>query len=178
MGCFKNLPGLFFRRNGGTWMTSRNILLISGLLTTLMVLGLGTDSAVRAGNADEEIREAIRVVLSTQQDAWNRGDIRSFMEGYWNSPDLSFAGSSGVTRGWQSVLERYEKNYPDREAMGKLDFTILEIRPLNPDAALVIGRWHLKKKPEDAGGVFSLVFQKISGKWKIVHDHTSADAKP
>ena len=121
-------------------------------------------------------REAIRAVLNAQQAAWNRGDVDVFLLGYWHSPELTFSGSSGVSRGWDGVLARYKKNYPDRATMGELDFSGLEFRFLGPDAALVLGKWHLKREKGDVGGVFTLVFQRFPEGWKIIHDHTSAVA--
>jgi uncharacterized protein (TIGR02246 family) len=121
-------------------------------------------------------RQAISAVLNAQQTAWNRGDVDAFLVGYWRSPNLTFSGSSGVARGWDGVLTRYKKNYPDRAAMGQLDFSDLEFRFLGPDAALVLGRWHLKRETDDLGGVFTLVWQRFPEGWKIIHDHTSAVA--
>ena len=123
-------------------------------------------------------RQAISAVLNAQQTAWNRGDVDAFLGGYWHSPELTFSGSSGVARGWDGVLTRYKKNYPDRAAMGQLDFSDLEFRFLGPDAALVLGRWHLKRDRDDLGGVFTLVWQRLPEGWKIIHDHTSAVAAP
>src|SRR5882762_738396 len=139
---------------------------------------LFVQSQVFATPADgrEADREAINAVLSTQQTAWNRGDVDAFLVGYWRSPELTFSGSSGVARGWDGVLARYKKNYPDRGAMGRLDFSELEFRFLGPDAALVLGRWHLKREKDDVGGVFTLVWQRFPDGWKIIHDHTSAVA--
>ena len=121
-------------------------------------------------------REAIGAVLRAQQSAWNRADVDAFLEGYWHSPELTFSGSSGVARGWDGVLARYKKSYPDRAAMGQLDFSELEFRFLGPDSALVLGRWHLKREKDELGGVFSLVWQRFPEGWKIIHDHTSAVA--
>ena len=121
----------------------------------------------------EADREAIEAVLRAQQSAWNRADIDAFLEGYWRSPELTFSGTSGVARGWDGVLARYKKNYPDRAAMGQLTFSELEFRFLGPDAALVLGRWRLKREKDDIGGVFTLVWQRFPEGWKIVHDHTS-----
>ena len=126
----------------------------------------------------EADRQAISAVLNAQQTAWNRGDVDAFLAGYWHSPELTFSGSSGVARGWDGVLTRYKKNYPDRAAMGQLDFSDLEFRFLGPDAALVLGRWHLKRETDDLGGVFTLVWQRFPEGWKIIHDHTSAVAAP
>jgi uncharacterized protein (TIGR02246 family) len=123
-------------------------------------------------------RDAISAVLRAQQTAWNRGDVDAFLVGYWHSPELTFSGSSGVARGWDGVLSRYKKNYPDKAAMGQLDFSELEFRFLGPDAALILGRWHLKREKDELGGVFTLVWQRFPEGWKIIHDHTSIVAPP
>ena len=131
-------------------------------------------ASARAAEGRSADREAITAVLNAQQSAWNRGDVDAFLTGYWRSPELTFSGSSGVSRGWDGVMARYKKNYPDQAAMGLLDFSELEFRFLGPHAALVLGRWHLKRDKGDIGGVFSLVWQRFPVGWKIVHDHTSA----
>ena len=135
------------------------------------------DSRLVAAGADTTETE-IRAIILEQQAAWNRGDIDAFMKGYWNSPDLTFAGSSGVTRGWKPVLDRYRERYGNAQAtMGHLDFTNLEVHPLGKDAAFVLGRWHLNRASGEMGGVFTLIFQRFPEGWRIVHDHTSADDK-
>jgi beta-aspartyl-peptidase (threonine type) len=128
--------------------------------------------ATPAGDRNAD-REAISAVLRAQQTAWNGGDVDTFLVGYWRSPELTFSGGTGVARGWDGVLARYKKSYPDRGAMGQLDFSGLEFRFLGPDAALVLGRWHLKREKDDLGGVFTLVWQRFPDGWKIIHDHTS-----
>jgi uncharacterized protein (TIGR02246 family) len=120
---------------------------------------------------------AIRKILDAQQSAWNQGNVDAFLEGYWRSPDLTFSGSGGIVRGWDGVLARYKKNYPDRAAMGQLDFSGLEFRFLGKDAALVLGHWHLSRAQGDIGGVFSLVWRRFPEGWLIIHDHTSAVEK-
>lgn len=148
-----------------------------GLLSTILVLG--SQQLVAGPDKDRRAdREAIQAVLLAQQLAWNRGDVDSFLQGYWHSPELTFSGTGGITRGWDDVLARYKKIYPDRGAMGELQFSELEFRFLGPDAALVLGHWHLIREKDDVGGVFSLVWQRFPEGWKIVHDHTSAVAPP
>lgn len=152
---------------------------LSAVLTVAALL-FGFAGSPRAARTAEESserqgdRRAIRAVLEAQQEAWNRGDVDAFLTGYWRSPDLTCSGSNGIARGWDAVLARYKKHYPDRSAMGTLDFYELEFRFLGPDAALVLGHWHLKREKDDLGGVFSLVWQRFPEGWRIVHDHTSA----
>ncbi len=146
-------------------------------LVLLFVLGVRTGRQTKAAEAREADKAAITEVLNAQQVAWNRGDVDAFLVGYWHSPELTFSGSNGVSRGWAGVMARYKKHYPDRAAMGQLDFSELEFRFVGPDAALVLGHWHLKRDKGDIGGVFSLVWQRFPEGWKIVHDHTSAVEK-
>src|SRR5712671_6486173 len=80
--------------------------------------GNGTAAAIAAAMPDEQ-SEAIRAVLTTQQGAWNRGDIPAFLEGYWNSPELTCASSDGIVRGYEGLLARYRKSYPDKQTMGE-----------------------------------------------------------
>lgn len=156
------------------------------VLGTLMVaaITLGPADSVGAGLVPAPVgrpqgsplprgEAAIRAVLEAQVAAWNKGDIDDFMKGYWESPATTFAGATGVKHGWQAVLERYRREYPDRQAMGKLEFSNLEITMLSSDAALVLGQWRLERAHDHPGGVFSLVFRKFPEGWRIIHDHTS-----
>jgi ketosteroid isomerase-like protein len=150
---------------------------VSSLFLASLLGGIIVAACVKALPAPEKAsdanRAAILAVLTAQQSDWNKGNIRGFMQGYWNSSELTFAGTGGFTRGWQPVMTRYEKSYADKAAMGTLDFSELEIRELGPDAALVLGKWHLQRQAGDVGGIFTLVFQKFPEGWRIIHDHTT-----
>jgi uncharacterized protein (TIGR02246 family) len=129
-------------------------------------------AAAAASGADLE--SEIRTVLEAQQQAWNRGDIDAFMNGYWRSDKTVFVSGDEVTRGWQKVLDHYKAKYSDRAKMGSLTFSDLEITALSNDSAVAIGRWKLKREQDEPHGRFTLIFRKFSDGWKIVHDHTSA----
>ncbi len=116
---------------------------------------------------------AVRTVLDAQTDAWNRGDIGGFMDGYARSAEITFVSGDTVTRGWQTVHDRYKKNYDSREKMGTLTFSDLETSVLSNDAAVTIGRWHLQRANDQPHGRFTLVFRRSRQGWRIVHDHTS-----
>src|SRR6184192_2275390 len=118
----------------------------------------------------------IRSVLRAQQDAWNRGDIDGFMNGYARSRSTIFVSEDAVRRGWETVRARYKKKYSDRAKMGLLNFSDLEITPVSSNAAVVLGRWKLKRTKDRPHGRFTLIFRKSADGWRIVHDHTSAAA--
>jgi ketosteroid isomerase-like protein len=116
----------------------------------------------------------ILAILNRQQGDWNKGDIKSFMNGYWESDSLMFVGKTGVTYGYKATYQGYLKRYPDRAAMGKLKFTFINFSFPGPGAAFVVGKFHLTR-PEKGNleGFYTLLFKKIKGKWLIICDHTS-----
>jgi hypothetical protein len=147
-----------------------NALIMKTQTTFLILLVLFSVSTVN-GQDPDELR--IRAILDRQQDCWNQGDVECFMEGYWESEDLKFIGSSGVTYGYDQTLENYRKRYPDRQAMGTLKFDILEMERICEDAFSVVGKFHLDREIGDLEGFFTLLWRKMEGEWVIVQDHSS-----
>lgn len=123
-------------------------------------------------NENVEEKKIISVLMA-QKDAWNRGDLESYMEGYWKSDSLKFIGKNGITYGWQKTLENYKKGYPDTAAMGKLEFTVIKIEVLSSNSAFMIGKWKLTREKDAPGGHFTLLWKKIDNNWKVVADHSS-----
>jgi len=144
------------------------ILLAASVLLLLSLISLSAETG-----ADKDAK-AIRAVLDAQVAAWNRGDIEAFMDGYERSEKTVFVGGDNVTRGWQTVLDRYKRNYDTREKMGTLSFADMEITPLGNDAALVLMRWHLQRAKDEPHGRSTLIMRRTNQGWKIVHDHSSA----
>lgn len=116
---------------------------------------------------------AIRQVLDRQVQAWNQGNIESFMQGYWKNDSLMFIGKSGINWGWQKTLENYKRSYPDTTAMGTLSFNLIVVKKLSPEYYYVVGKWMLKRTIGDLGGHYNLLFRKINGSWLIIADHSS-----
>lgn len=127
--------------------------------TTLWVEGMPSDVAE---------------TMQRQQEAWNRADLEGFMNGYLESDELMFIGKSGVTYGHEATLQRYITGYPDAAAMGTLTFKNLHWIQLGRDAGWLMGQWALSKpQSEDASGMYTLLWRKVSGIWVIVADHSS-----
>ena len=128
--------------------------------------------------ADAAAESAIPAVLHAQVEAWNRGDLKGFMEGYWKSPDLVFASGAHETTGWQSVYDRYRTKYQSGyQQMGKLSFAYVNgVHVMSPDFAYVDGEYRLTTSDgKESHGVFTLIFRKFPEGWRIVHDRTCAD---
>ena len=152
----------------------RNWLSAALLLVTIVPLSARTQGSGKPNTRNEGIKTAVRAVLDAQMEAWNRGDLESYMDGYDRSPATEFVGGDTITRGWQTVLERYQKKYDSRDKMGVLTFSEIEITVLSKDAALVLGRWRLRRASDEPHGTFSLLFRRKKAGWRIVHDHSSS----
>ena len=146
--------------------TRVTFLIICGIVTTALVCAASGQTADSAGE--------IQSVLTAQQDAWNRGDIDAFMNGYARSNSTAFVSEDEVTRGWETVRDRYRAKYSDRAKMGTLSFSDIEVTTLSPDSAVVLGRWQLKRTNDEPHGRFTLIFKHLPEGWRIIHDHTSA----
>jgi len=141
-------------------------------LSALCIAAFVSAPALRAQTDDTA---AILQVLADQQNAWNRGDIVTFMHGYNDAPDTTFIGKT-VEHGYQPILARYRKAYATHDAMGILRFSDTSVRMLGSDHAVVIGHFHLTRNAAgggDAQGIFTLTFERESTGWKIIIDHTS-----
>ncbi len=149
----------------------RAVALVMVLGTVFAPGSFGQPAAVAGQEA------AIRKVLQSQVEAWNRHDLEGFMAGYWNSPELTFFSGATETQGWQATLERYRKKYQASGAeMGKLEMTDLQVEMLGPQGGFVRGRWRLTlsdgKQPH---GLFTVIFRQFPEGWRIIHDHSSGE---
>lgn len=152
---------------------------LRGLLLAALLLGIIPFSAQGQQSSRPNKREArsiaaIRAVIAAQAAAWNRGDIEGYMDGYARSKDTVFVSGDDVTRGWQTVLDRYKKGYNSREKMGVLTFSDLHFAQLGSSTVTVIGRWQLKRAGDEPHGRFTLIFKRTKQGWRIIHDHTSS----
>jgi ketosteroid isomerase-like protein len=143
-------------------------------LVSILALWTSPNALGKEEENDTNAVSQIRLVLRMQQDAWNDGDIDPFMNGYARSKDTVFVSGDTVTRGWETVRDRYRQKYSDRAKMGVLTFSDLEIVLLSPDSAVALGRWKLLRQKDQPHGRFTLIFRRLPEGWRIVHDHTSA----
>ncbi|RLD42026.1 MAG: DUF4440 domain-containing protein, partial [Bacteroidetes bacterium] len=125
-------------------------------------------------STDEAAKKEINQILLEQQNGWNNGSIKAYMQGYQKSDSLRFASGGNVSYGWKTTLDRYLKGYPDKSTMGKLTFSEIDIKIISENSALVFGKWELEREQDHPWGLFTLVFRLTDNGWRIVHDHTSS----
>jgi hypothetical protein len=141
----------------------------------LAVLAIAACQAAGPPASPGITRDEAARVLTVQAGKWNAGDLEGFVATYWDGPELTFLGASGLTRGRADLLAQYRRGYPDAEARGVLTFDVLDFRPLGSDHALLLGRYHIQRS-KPAEGWFSLVMARQDGRLVILHDHSSAAA--
>ena len=119
-------------------------------------------------------RAAILSVIEHMEDAWNRGDFRSYMAGFKN-PDVVFISGGKFQDGWQGTLDHYVRDYGGSdERRGRLHFYNMKVDVLAPDAAMLIGQYRLERGTRATEGVNTRLFRKIRGHWLITMNHVSA----
>ncbi len=143
------------------------------LLMTLAASGLAMAQATAAEPASSE--SEIRALLDAQVSAWNHGDLKGYMQGYWHSDELTFFAADSESAGWEAAYQRYRTAYQAKDKeMGRLTFTDLRVRMLAPDAAFVRGRWQLSmRNGSRRAGLFTIVLRRFPEGWRIIHDHSS-----
>jgi uncharacterized protein (TIGR02246 family) len=151
-------------------MTWRSLVVHAFLIASLAI----GSSCHRSFTPDD--RRAVEAVLERQRQAWNRGDLAGYMDGYAPSDGLVFTSGGKIRRGWEATMAAYRKRYGgDRAGMGQLAFEVIDVQPIGADGAVMLGRWRLTGTTQAGSGVFSVVFERQPGGWRIVHDHTSSD---
>ena len=139
-------------------------------LTVLLLLLCIVGKILNAQSSDEK---SIFKILDDQTKYWNEGNLNQFVKGYWQHDSLMFIGQSGITYGYQNVLDNYKKNYSDTAKMGKLAFEIIKVQKLSNEYYFVVGEWFLKRTAGNRQGHYTLLFRKINSQWVIVADHSS-----
>lgn len=117
-------------------------------------------------------KDEIQLILNHQKESWNSGSIEGFMQYYWKSDEFTFQSGDKRLHGWNELFEMYQNNYSG-ENMGLLDFSDIEINVLTEHIAFVLGRWKVTTQESSKQGLFTLIFKKNDGEWRIVVDHSS-----
>ena len=131
-----------------------------------------------AAAAPQAEKAAILTTVRHMEEAWNRGDFRGYMAGFKN-PDVVFVSGGKFQQGWQGTLDHYVRDYGASPATrGTLHFYDMKVEMLGPDAAMLVGRYHLERPEHANEGVNTRLFRKVDGKWLITLNHVSAYEVP
>lgn len=148
-------------------------ILAAGFISSMSLLLVSGSS-----HAATPLQTELRQVMDASAAAWTAGKLDDFMTVYEDSPETAYISGSTHVTGYAAIRAMYAARFGSGGpgALGALSFDVLETRPLGADHALFIGRYHLK--PAEAGkpeysGLFTLVFHRAKGQWRIINDHSS-----
>ena len=139
------------------------------LLVAALVLAV---LPARAGAQDHDHAD-IPVLLQGIADAWNDGDLAGHVAVYADS--ATFMTGRGPIVGRHRTAEALERSFfRDGRPLQQLRFEQIQVRPLGPDHALVIGRFILHGGGMDeSSGWFSTIWSWTGARWETIHDHSS-----
>jgi uncharacterized protein (TIGR02246 family) len=137
--------------------------------------GWQLDSLRANSNGSKSNVQQVYEVLLKMLDRWNAHDIERYLEGFCKSPELLVVIDAEEFNGWQQLHDYYVSGYPNRNAMGLIEATRIQVKLLKPDFALALTWWSVSfptsKRPVVGNTTMNL--QKLDGAWKIVDSHTS-----
>jgi ketosteroid isomerase-like protein len=165
-----------FMQSGTISLALILMLVLSGAQASSAKTSNGAETSAAASMAKTSAAKTnVTALLQMQADAWNRGDLDTFVSGYLHSPETSYVSSDSEVWGYDALRDRYQRKYGDKhDTMGTLKFSDLKVQDLGRRNALCIGRWHLERSDKPTvDGIFSLVLVRTNSGWKIMHDHTS-----
>ena len=128
-----------------------------------------------AQSSAADLENTVIALYDQQAARWNEGDLVGFTGAFEKTPDIVFVGRSNV-KGYDAVLANFRHYFPNREAMGHLTYSAVEVQPLDAQFMTSTARFHVQRTAEGGGdldGYFMVVLAKTSEGWKIVRDDST-----
>jgi uncharacterized protein (TIGR02246 family) len=147
---------------------------VLSLLALLSFLIAVSALAQTADSLTTEVQKFVGLFV----DANNKADAKAVMEMYSRKPGIISVDDGKLTRGWDAI--RSETNeIVGHQGRYKISLGTIEVTPLGPAHALAVAPYTMSLVSEDGAtfqvrGAMTLVLEKASGKWQIIHDHTSS----
>ena len=118
---------------------------------------------------------AVTKVIIAQENAWNRGDLDGYLAHYKEASDTQVM-LAGPVRGIGNVRSSFHLNFPNKETMGTMENSEVEVRELGENFALATGKYKLMRSKKGGGnteGTFTEVFEKTPGGWRVIFNETT-----
>ena len=131
-----------------------------------------TDSVARA-----EIQNLVKAFVK----ATNTGDIDSIMDMYGDGPEVASLGYGGIAKGRDAIRVDNEQ-LVGKAGRFRVSVGLVEVVPLGTSHALAFTTGVVFSPAQVDNAVYvapvsvamTFVFERSSGRWKIVHQHASA----
>ena len=147
-------------------------------------------SLKETSNIVEEVRDA----LDRWNDAWNRGDLSSYLDAYADGESTRYVSNSLQTKPESASMivkgkeeinalfsDVFEKSraYQARQSVkkgvaGLLSLTELTVEQAGDSDAVAFGQYVMEQSyRKRSTGVFTIHVRKINGVWRILSEHST-----
>lgn len=140
-----------------------------GLIALSTQICLASAQGGQLYTASREQLDVTKVLLA-QENAWNKGDLDGYLAEFKEGGD-TMAILNNVVRGLPAIRSAFHASFPNKDAMGTLEQSSVEIKELGPNYALALGHYKLvrsRKNGGDAEGNFTEIFEKTDAGWKLI----------
>ena len=124
--------------------------------------------------ASRQQLDVVKIILA-QQAAWNKGDLDGYLSRYKDAPDTQ-AVLANLVRGIDNIRAAYRQNFPNKDSMGEIEDSDIEVKVLGDDYALATGKYHLNRPKKSGGpveGSFMELFEKTPAGWQIIFSQST-----
>jgi uncharacterized protein (TIGR02246 family) len=143
----------------------KTYLVAAACAASLLAAGLthAQDGKKPPPSADEL---AVRAIPQQMADGWNAGSGKGFAAPFALNADyvvvngMHIKGHPAIEAGHQQIFDTIYKG-------SKNEATVVGVRFLRPDVALLHTRWKLKVGGEEANAISTIVATKENGKWTV-----------
>lgn len=121
-----------------------------------------------------KIRGEVMAVLNHGANAWDAGNLDDFVSDYLPDSETTFITKTGVLHGVDAIRSVYATRFAPGAQRDSLHFRSIEVDILGPSLVNTIA-WYVLTRGDSitSQGPTSLVMRRVSGRWRIVHDHSS-----
>lgn len=128
-------------------------------------------------SARTQVQDAVRAYV----EASNKVDITAAMDLMSRRPEVSSVEDGTITRGWDDIRKAADEML-GMEGRFKVSVGSLDVTLLGTTNALVVAPTTITIV-DDAGetilvkGALTIVFERVAGAWKVLHEHHSIRAE-
>jgi len=143
------------------------------LAALVAVLGAAVPTAPSAGAVRAEVQQFFKSYVKAQ----NKVDASAIMELVSKKPGVASISMGEITRGWEDIRKDVD-SMVGSEGVMKIAIGTIDVEPLGPNFALAFAPCTITLAVAQGGlqvrGAVTLIVEKSEGKWKLIHEHTSA----
>jgi ketosteroid isomerase-like protein len=140
----------------------------------VFMVALAAAALGNAAQAQDNAQSLIQRELDDMLAAWNRDDLDAHIVAYADS--ATWTTATGLLHGKAAIKQSLVRGFQrGTELLGELSFGPSEFRRLSDDVMMTNGSFRVAQLPsgKDINGQSTLIWKRIGGRWRIVHDHSS-----